>query len=59
MFKPPNSLEYGSWNDAGLPLKDREGKELSKNQAKKVQKLWQDQEKLHQAFLEWQKSQSA
>ena len=40
MFKPPNVLEgvYGSWNDEGIPLTDGEGKELSKNQTKKVQK---------------------
>ena len=42
MFKPPNVLEgvYGSWNDEGIPgpLTYGEGKELSKNQTKKVQK---------------------
>jgi cysteinyl-tRNA synthetase len=58
MFKPPNIQEgtYGSWNDQGIPLTDGEGKELSKNQAKKVQKDHASQGKLHAEFLEWQKS---
>ncbi|RDB25114.1 Cysteine--tRNA ligase [Hypsizygus marmoreus] len=59
MFKPPNVPEgtYGSWNDAGIPLTDGEGKELSKNQGKKVQKDWATQKKLHDDFLLWQKEQ--
>lgn len=57
MFR--NSPEYGCFDDAGIPLKDAKGNELSKNQAKKVQKQWQEQEKLHQAYLEWQKTLSA
>lgn len=57
MFKPPNVGEgtYGSWNDQGIPLTDGEGKELSKNQGKKVQKDYANQGKLHAEFLEWQK----
>lgn len=60
MFKPPITAEgiYGSWNDDGLPLTDSEGKELSKSQAKKVQKDWVAQKKLHEDFLAWQKSNS-
>ena len=59
MFKPPNVLEgtYGSWDNSGLPLTDGEGKELSKNQGKKVQKEWAAQKKLHDDFLVWQKGQ--
>ncbi|KAF8902901.1 tRNA synthetases class I (C) catalytic domain-containing protein, partial [Gymnopilus junonius] len=58
MFKPPNVPEgtYGSWNEDGLPLTDNEGKELSKNQVKKIQKQFADQAKLHEEFLAWQKS---
>ncbi|KAF9462458.1 tRNA synthetases class I (C) catalytic domain-containing protein [Collybia nuda] len=58
MFKPPIIPEglYGSWNDDGIPLTDGEGKELSKNQAKKVQKDWAAQKKLHDEFLVWQNS---
>jgi cysteinyl-tRNA synthetase len=59
-FKPPNVPvgTYGSWNEAGLPITDGEGKELSKNQAKKVQKDWAAQKKLHDEFLVWQKERS-
>lgn len=58
MFKPPNVPEgsYGSWNEEGIPLTDGEGKELSKNQAKKVQKDHSNQHKIHAEFLEWQKN---
>ncbi|EMD33708.1 hypothetical protein CERSUDRAFT_87037 [Gelatoporia subvermispora B] len=58
MFKPPNVSEgtYSSWDENGLPLKDGEGKELSKNQSKKAQKQWADQQKLHEEFLQWWKA---
>ncbi|KAJ7782366.1 tRNA synthetases class I (C) catalytic domain-containing protein [Mycena maculata] len=57
MFKPPNVPEgtYGSWNEDGVPLTDAEGKELSKNQAKKVAKDVAMQKKLHDEWLVWQK----
>lgn len=58
LFKPPNVPEgtYNSWDEAGLPLIDKEGKELSKNQIKKVQKEWAAQKKLHDEFLAWSKA---
>ncbi|KAF5380366.1 hypothetical protein D9615_004735 [Tricholomella constricta] len=58
MFKPPNIAEgtYTSWNDAGIPLTDGDGKELSRNQAKKVQKDWNSQKKLHDDYLTWKKA---
>ncbi|KAF8647102.1 hypothetical protein AX16_006936 [Volvariella volvacea WC 439] len=61
MFRPPNVPEgvYGSWDENGLPLTDGEGKELSKNQNKKVQKDWAAQKKLHEEFLAWQKEQQS
>jgi len=56
MFKPPNVPEgtYSKWNEAGLPMLDGEGKELSKSGAKKVAKDWGLQKKLHEEFLAWQ-----
>ena len=59
MFKPPNTPEgtYGSWDDNGVPLTSGDGKELSKNQGKKVQKEWANQQKLHDEFLAWQREQ--
>lgn len=56
MFRPPQVAEgaYSQWQENGLPTHDGEGKELSKNQVKKAQKDYAAQEKLHQAFLEWQ-----
>ena len=58
MFKVPNIPEgtYGSWDESGLPLTDGEGKELSKNQLKKVKKEWDAQKKLHSDFLLWKNS---
>jgi cysteinyl-tRNA synthetase len=57
LFKPPNVPEgvYGSWDGQGLPLTDGEGRELSKNQTKKVQKEWAMRRKLHEEYLAWQK----
>lgn len=59
MFKPPHVADgiYGSWNEDGIPLTDGEGKELSKNQVKKVQKEWANQKKAHDAFVVWQNEQ--
>ena len=58
MFKPPHVLEgtFGTWNDAGLPLTDAEGKELSKSQTKKLHKEWTTQKRLHEEYLLWQTS---
>ncbi|KAG6900716.1 hypothetical protein C0993_003742 [Termitomyces sp. T159_Od127] len=54
-FKPPNIEEgtYSSWDEDGIPLTDRDGKELSKNQAKKVRKDWENQKKLHVEYMTW------
>jgi len=60
LFKPPNVPEgmYSTWNDEGLPLSDGEGKELSKNQAKKVQRDLTAQIKLHADYLAWKREQA-
>lgn len=34
-----------------MPTHDKDGKEISKGQLKKLEKLWQAQEKLHSAYL--------
>ncbi|CAL1706237.1 unnamed protein product [Somion occarium] len=59
LFRPPNVPEgtYTTWDENGIPLTDGEGKELSKNQAKKVQKAYSDQKKRHEEFLAWQREQ--
>ncbi|KDQ55793.1 hypothetical protein JAAARDRAFT_37217 [Jaapia argillacea MUCL 33604] len=61
LFRPPNVPEgtYGSWSDDGLPLTDAEGKELSKNAGKKVQKDWAAQKKLHDEYLAWHREQGS
>ncbi|KAH8118931.1 tRNA synthetases class I (C) catalytic domain-containing protein [Phellopilus nigrolimitatus] len=58
MFKPLNVPVgiYGSWDESGVPLTDGEGKPLSKNALKKVQKEYAAQVKAHQDFLQWQKN---
>lgn len=43
--------EYSEWDTDGLPTKDKEGKELAKNQVKKVKKAWDNQKKAHEAWL--------
>ncbi|XP_067104731.1 cysteine--tRNA ligase, cytoplasmic isoform X3 [Osmerus mordax] len=44
--------KYSSFDDAGLPTHDIEGKEISKGQAKKLRKLQEAQEKLYNEFLQ-------
>lgn len=34
-----------------MPTLDKDGKEVSKGQLKKLEKLWQAQEKLYKAYL--------
>ncbi|KAM9221256.1 cysteine--tRNA ligase, cytoplasmic [Dugong dugon] len=55
---PPSKMflsesdKYSKFDDTGLPTHDAEGKELSKGQAKKLKKLFEAQEKLHQEYLQ-------
>lgn len=57
MFKPPNvpDLEYGSWDENGIPVTDGQGTELAKNKKKKLVKDWENQRKLHEEWHIWQK----
>ena len=52
MFQSP---EYSAWDDDGLPTKDKEGEEITKSRRKKLQKDWERQKKLHEAWTETQK----
>ncbi|XP_038111748.1 cysteine--tRNA ligase, cytoplasmic [Culex quinquefasciatus] len=44
--------KYSAWDERGLPTHDAQGKEISKGQQKKLQKLQQAQEKRYQEYLE-------
>ena len=44
--------KYSAFDDRGLPTLDKEGKEVSKGQLKKLEKLWKAQEKTYKAYLE-------
>lgn len=59
-FRPPNVPEgtYGSWDGTGMPITDAEGKEISKNRRKTLQKDWAQQKKWHEEFLAWKKEQA-
>ncbi|XP_076646851.1 cysteine--tRNA ligase, cytoplasmic [Halictus rubicundus] len=54
---PPSELfklekdKYSQFDDNGLPTHDADGKEISKGQLKKLQKLQQAQEKRHNEYL--------
>ena len=52
MFRSP---EFSAWDDNGLPTKDKEGEEITKSRRKKLQKDWERQKKLHEAWTEAQK----
>ncbi|XP_058484749.1 cysteine--tRNA ligase, cytoplasmic isoform X1 [Solea solea] len=44
--------KYSQFDETGFPTHDAEGKELSKGQAKKLRKLYEAQEKLHNDYLQ-------
>nr|CAG4639005.1 EOG090X02DZ [Daphnia magna] len=54
---PPTELfkgetdKYSAFDERGIPTLDNEGKEVGKGQLKKLEKLWQAQEKIHSAYL--------
>jgi cysteinyl-tRNA synthetase len=45
------SGEYSEWDEEGLPVKDKEGKEVAKSKGKKLRKDWERQKKLHEAWV--------
>ncbi|XP_054625976.1 cysteine--tRNA ligase, cytoplasmic isoform X3 [Dunckerocampus dactyliophorus] len=47
----PETDKYSKFDETGFPTHDAEGKELSKGQAKKLRKLFDTQEKLHNEYL--------
>lgn len=49
------TLEFSAWDDDGLPTKDKDGEEVTKSRRKKLQKDWERQKKLHEAWTEAQK----
>lgn len=52
MFRTP---EYSQWDESGLPTHDKEGKEITKSQSKKLAKLMEAQKK---KFEKWQAQQA-
>ncbi|XP_066266221.1 cysteine--tRNA ligase, cytoplasmic-like [Branchiostoma lanceolatum] len=60
---PPSELfikdtdKYSNFDDTGFPTHDKEGKELSKGQQKKLRKLYDAQEKLYNEYLKSQEQQ--
>lgn len=55
MFKCDTD-KYSKFDNKGFPTHDREGKEISKGQIKKLQKLFQTQEKKYSEYLASQSS---
>ncbi|VEN48505.1 unnamed protein product [Callosobruchus maculatus] len=53
MFKKETD-KYSKFDDVGLPTHDVDGKEISKGQIKKLQKLYEAQKKRYQEYLESQ-----
>ncbi|NXC17844.1 SYCC protein, partial [Corythaeola cristata] len=51
MFKLEHD-KYSMFDEKGFPTHDAEGKELSKGQIKKLKKLYEAQEKLHNEYLQ-------
>ncbi|MCJ1423440.1 hypothetical protein MMC29_001323 [Sticta canariensis] len=49
MFKTD---EFSEWDQEGLPVRDKEGSEITKNRGKRLRKEWDKQKKLHETWLE-------
>ncbi|SLM33526.1 cysteinyl-trna synthetase [Lasallia pustulata] len=43
--------EYSAWDEEGLPLRDKEGKEVAKSRGKKLRKEWERQRRVHEAWV--------
>lgn len=50
MFR--TSDEFREWDADGLPVRDKDGLELTKSRANKLRKEWKRQKKLHEAWVE-------
>lgn len=51
LFKDEASLKlYSEWDERGIPTKDINGKDLSKSATKKINKLYDNQVKLHEEY---------
>lgn len=48
MFK---TEEYSTWDDDGIPTKDKDGADVPKSKGKKLRKEWEKQKKLHEEHL--------
>ena len=44
--------EYSEWDQDGIPVRDKDGKEITKSRAKKLRKEWERQKKLHEKWVE-------
>lgn len=43
--------DYSAWDEEGLPTHEKGGEEVTKSKRKKLQKDWERQKKLHEAWL--------
>ncbi|QDS69024.1 hypothetical protein FKW77_009616 [Venturia effusa] len=50
--------EYSEWTEEGLPTKVKDGKEVTKNQLKKLTKEWEKQKKVHEEWIKGQRNNS-
>lgn len=46
--------EYSEWDADGVPVKDKEGNEITKSRSKKLRKEWDRQRKAHEKWVEGQ-----
>ncbi|CUS24362.1 LAQU0S15e02784g1_1 [Lachancea quebecensis] len=49
MFRNPEL--YSEWDGEGLPVKDKDGVDITKSMLKKLKKQWEQQKKLHEEYF--------
>ena len=43
--------EYSAWDGEGMPTHEKDGEEITKSKRKKLQKEWEKQKRIHEAWL--------
>ena len=44
--------EFSAWDEEGVPIRDKQGEEVTKSRRKKLQKEWERQKRLHEEWVE-------
>jgi cysteinyl-tRNA synthetase len=52
MFKSPNCVDFGAWDNDGVPTRGKDGVDLPPSRIKKLKKEWAQQVKAHEKYIQ-------